>query len=73
MMIAVRSASRVCRPSCTRRSLGMSRDAVASSRISTDRVGDERPREREQLALTGRHPPTALVHVGVVAVRQTTG
>ncbi|OUD87155.1 hypothetical protein BC477_04120 [Clavibacter michiganensis subsp. michiganensis] len=35
MMIAVRSASSVVRPCCTSRSLGMSSELVASSRIST--------------------------------------
>ena len=53
MITAVRSARIVRSARCTSRSDGMSSDDVASSRISTAGVGEERPGERDQLALAG--------------------
>ena len=70
MMIAVRSASRVVQPLLHE---PLARDVERRGRLVQDehgRVGEERAREREQLSLTRRDPPAALVHVGVVAVRQ---
>ncbi len=58
------------RPSWIRRSR---RDVERCRRLVEDQhrgVGEEGPRERDQLPLPGRHAAAALVDVGVVAVRQ---
>ena len=68
--IAVRPASSRRRPSSMRVSVWMSTFEVASSRIEDARVGDQRARERDQLALPGRQLHAALADLGVVAERQ---
>ena len=46
----------------------MSTDEVASSRIEDPRVGEQRARERDELALAEREARAALAELGVVAV-----
>ena len=68
MTTDVRSASRVCRPSCTSASPGHVERARRLVEDQQRRVGQERPRERDELPLAGRQAHAALVHLGVVAV-----
>ena len=53
--------------SCTARSLAASRLAVASSRIEELRVADQRPRDRDALALPAREARPALADLARVA------
>ena len=68
MMNAVRPC-RSRRSACSIRcSVAMSTELVASSRIRIARIGEQRPRERDELALTEREAEAALAELGVVAV-----
>ena len=51
-------------------SLSASSALVASSRMRIARIGDERARDRQPLALPAREIGRALVHDGLVAARQ---
>ncbi len=55
---------------CTSTSVRVSTELVASSRISSDGVGQERPRDRDQLLLAGADARALVVDHGVVAVGQ---
>ena len=67
-MNAVRPWSRRRSARSIRRSVPMSTELVASSRIRIARVGEERPRERDELALAEREAEAALAELRVVAV-----
>ena len=68
MMKAVRPWSRRRSARSIRRSVPMSTELVASSRIRMPRVGEERPREGDELPLAEREPEAALAELRVVAV-----
>ena len=70
MTNAVRPARRRPSPRSIRRSVPMSTDDVASSRMRMRGIGEERSRESDELSLAEREPEAALAELGVVALRK---